>query len=81
LPSVSWKGKCVNGWVMYIECDLRHRLWVIRIVNRNEQSNPLLGAYIYMYVHTHTHTKLQTWRHTSCYGWLNSLSETALQSL
>jgi hypothetical protein len=43
------------------------------ILNRNEQSIPLLCAYMY--------TKLQTWWHIHCcHKWLNSLSRTILRS-
>jgi hypothetical protein len=39
------------------------------ILNHNECSPPLLGAYMY--------TRLQTWW---CYSWLNSLSQILLHS-
>jgi len=43
-----------------------------QILNRNEQSNPFLGASMY--------TKLQTRYIHCCHGWLNSLSQNLLHS-
>jgi len=46
-------------------------IWLAEILNHNEKSTPLLGAY--------TCTKLQTrWLIQCCCGWLNSFSQTLL---
>ena len=70
-----WKEWIWVAWSYTINVTRDMHTGLSEILNHNEQSPLLLGAYICSY------TKLQTWWQIHCcQGWINSLSQALLHS-